>query len=62
MPAKTTITIRKGSQNDWNNSNPVLEQGELVFVNDSNNIAIGDGTSGYRFLPRMSFDGGDLDE
>lgn len=61
MPSKTTIQIRKGTSKSWESSNPVLQQGELVFVQDKNQIKIGDGVSNYNELPGIVFDGGDLD-
>lgn len=61
MPAKTIIQIRKGTSASWESSNPVLQQGEFIFIQDANHIKMGDGVSNYNALPGVAFDGGDLD-
>ncbi len=50
MPVNTTIKIRKGTESEWQSSNPVLSSGEPGYVTDSNRFKIGDGSSNWNSL------------
>lgn len=50
MPRDTLIQVRRGSSSNWNSQNPILEDGELGFENDSNKLKIGNGVSNWKSL------------
>jgi len=54
MPVNTTIKIRKGTESEWQSSNPVLSSGEPGYVTDSNRFKIGDGSSNWNSLSYAS--------
>lgn len=51
------IQLRRGTQSQWESSNPVLANGEIVVETDTRQIKIGDGTTNYNSLP-YGFDEG----
>lgn len=62
MARETLIQIRRGSESEWDSSNPTLASGEVAYLTDSNKIAIGDGSTTWQELyPWLRIDGGNLD-
>lgn len=53
------IQLRRGTKSQWQISNPVLENGEIVVETDTYQVKIGDGTTNYNSLP-YGFDEGTL--
>lgn len=45
------IQLRNDTLANWSSTNPILLQGEPAFENDTNRLKIGNGASGYTFLP-----------
>ena len=41
------IQIRRDTSSNWATANPVLSEGELAYVTDTNTLKIGDGTNNY---------------
>ena len=54
MPANTTIKIRKGTESEWQSSNPILASGEPGYAIDTNRFKIGDGSSNWNSLSYAS--------
>ena len=50
MPVNTTIKIRKGSDSEWNDTNPVLALGEPGYDSTNGIFKIGDGTTPWNDL------------
>ena len=48
---KTTFKLRRGTTAQWEEKNPILEQGEPGFVYDTNRLKIGDGVKDWKNLP-----------
>lgn len=46
-----TILFRRGTANEWQAANPVLNLGELGFVTDTYRFKIGDGITNWNSLP-----------
>lgn len=46
----TIIKHRSDTLANWNNYNPVINEGEIVFIKDTNQIKIGDGNSRFNAL------------
>ena len=44
------IRLRRGTENQWKNTNPILANGELGIETDTGKFKIGDGTSGWNAL------------
>lgn len=51
MPVNTTVQLRRGSGENWNNINPTLSNGELGLNTDNKLIKIGDGLTTWTSLP-----------
>lgn len=45
------LTVRKGSQDQWQESNPVLLEGELAWEKDARRLKVGDGETPWNELP-----------
>ena len=45
------IRIRRGTLTEWNNANPILQNGEASYVTDKNKIKVGDGITTWKLLP-----------
>lgn len=45
------IQIRRDTETNWNNINPVLALGELAYVTDTKRVKAGDGESSFSSLP-----------
>ena len=45
MPVNDLILLRKGSNSEWNSTNPVLASGEPGFDTTNNILKVGDGIS-----------------
>lgn len=45
------IAIRNATASEWQASNPVLNQGEIGYISDSQALKIGDGTTSFNSLP-----------
>ncbi len=54
MPVNTTIKIRKGTESDWQSSNPILASGEPGYATDTNRFKIGNGSSNWNSLSYAS--------
>jgi len=50
----TLIQIRRDTQANWINNNPILASGEIAFSTDQYKIKIGDGTSNWSALSYMT--------
>lgn len=50
----TRLQIRRSNSLDWNNSNPVLLQGELGLELDTNLLKAGDGFTNWLNLPYLN--------
>lgn len=50
MPVNTTIKIRKGTESEWQSSNPILASGEPGYVTNTNRFKIGDGSTNWNSL------------
>lgn len=50
MPVNTIITVRKGTNSQWNSTNPVLGSGEPGYDLTNNILKIGDGVSNWNSL------------
>lgn len=46
----TIIKHRSDTLANWNNYNPVINEGEIVFIKDTNQIKIGNGNSRFNAL------------
>jgi hypothetical protein len=44
------IQIRRDSENNWNNIDPILADGELALTYDNNKIKVGDGNQNWSAL------------
>jgi hypothetical protein len=44
------IKVRRDSESNWENENPVLEEGEIGYAKDLNSAKIGDGTTAWNNL------------
>lgn len=64
------IYLKRGTTEEWESTNPVLENGEIVYDTTRKAIKIGDGTSrftelnyiGYTWEMDTEYDFGDIDE
>lgn len=45
------IQLRRGTKTEWEESNPILANGELVIETDTKLAKVGDGSAGYVNLP-----------
>jgi hypothetical protein len=54
------IQIRRDSENNWNNINPILADGELALTYDNNKIKVGDGTNTWTSLSYSSSSTGNV--
>jgi hypothetical protein len=50
MPINSKIQIRKGSANEWDTANPILDLGEPGFDSTNSIIKIGDGSTHWNDL------------
>lgn len=57
MPVNTTIKIRKGSDSEWNQANPILDLGEPGFDTTNNILKIGNGSSTWENLSGINING-----
>lgn len=48
---RTTIRLRRGSYYEWEQKNPILEDGEPGYETLTNRYKIGDGNTAWRDLP-----------
>ncbi len=51
------ITIRQGSSEEWENSNPILQNGELAYDSTNKSLKIGDGTTRWNDLSFINSQG-----
>lgn len=54
MPRETNITIRRGSAQNWETANPVLNSGELGFDTTNNIVKIGNQVDTWTDLPALA--------
>jgi hypothetical protein len=50
----TKLQVRRGAYNDWYRVNPVLAEGEIIWVTPNNQFKVGDGTTEFRLLPYVA--------
>jgi hypothetical protein len=55
MPLNNLIALRKGTNNDWTNSDPILSSGEPGFDLSNNQLKIGDGVSSWSTLKPVNY-------
>lgn len=60
MPPIESVIVRKGTAAEWADADatdgaaaPVLADGEVAIVTDTDEVRIGDGTTGFAALPRL---------
>lgn len=51
--SNVTFSFKKGSTEDWTNTNPILEVGEPGFEEDTGMMKIGDGETPWEDLPYL---------
>jgi len=56
----TKLQIRRDTSTNWGSTNPVIAQGELIFVTDLNKLKCGDGTTAYSSLAYIDIDVADV--
>lgn len=54
MSQYVTLELKRGTLLEWANANPTLAPGEPGFELDTGNMKIGDGTTGWNYLPYMN--------
>lgn len=54
MPKNSNVQFRRGTFDQWNNTNPVLATGEPGFATDTNIFKIGDGSKEWSDLPAIN--------
>jgi hypothetical protein len=50
MPRETEIKIRRGLEEQWSSTNPVLDDGEIAWSTDEKKFKVGDGTNNWNNL------------
>lgn len=50
-PQEEKVFIRRASLSEWQQENPILEDGVIGYVTDDNSAKIGDGTTAWNDLP-----------
>jgi len=58
----TQIKIKRGTAAEWTAANPVLADGELGYVSDTNTLKVGDGTTAYSSLNALVVSTGAINE
>ena len=47
------IRVRRGSEFEWTEDNPILASGELGYSTDTKKLKVGDGATRWRLLPYL---------
>jgi hypothetical protein len=50
----SVIKLKRGTEGRWNETNPILAQGEPGFVSDMNKLKVGDGITSWNDLPYIA--------
>lgn len=61
MARESLLKLRRGTAQQWELENPVLEAGEPGFETDTKKFKIGDGSTAWNNLKYVGADGGNLD-